>query len=56
MYNASTLQAIHASLNISDRLTALIRKQRLIEYPAGTSYAGKLNLCEAYAILTLSRC
>jgi hypothetical protein len=39
-YSSDTLRAIHQSLNVQDRLTALIRKERILQYPAGTDLAG----------------
>lgn len=39
-YGDETLRAISASLNLEDRITLLIRKQRLLQYPEGCSLAG----------------
>jgi hypothetical protein len=46
-YRTQTLRAVHSSLNIEDRITALIRKERILQFPEGTAYAGKyrLNTC-----------
>ena len=43
---------IHSSLNIEDRLTALIRKERILRYPEGMSLAGRY----AYAWYMLYLC
>ena len=40
-YGKDTLRAIHASLNVEDRITVLIRKQRLFQYPAGCHFANE---------------
>jgi hypothetical protein len=43
---------IHASLNYKDRIGALIRAERLRQYPEGTAVAGiesMHNICRAYA-------
>ena len=37
------LRNLHQSLNIEDRITALIRKQKLLSFPAGTSLAGRFS-------------
>lgn len=39
-FGPSTLRALHSSLNVEDRVSALIRKQRLLHYPQGTDIAG----------------
>lgn len=49
-YDKLTLRAIHASLNIEDRITALIRKERLLQYPDGTSLAGKYRMLSIYIV------
>jgi len=36
-----SINALHQSLNIEDRVAALIRKQKLLTYPEGSSLAGK---------------
>ncbi|PGG94963.1 hypothetical protein AJ80_10072 [Polytolypa hystricis UAMH7299] len=38
-FGATTLRAVHQSLNIEDRVAALIRKERLLNYPEGSSLA-----------------
>ena len=40
-YGKQSLRAIHAGFNIDDRINALIRKERLIQFPEGTDYIGK---------------
>jgi hypothetical protein len=40
-FQSSTLSTLHQSLNIQDKIQALIRKQRLFTYPEGTDIAGK---------------
>lgn len=39
-HQKSALREIHYSLHVEDRITALIRKQRLLHYPHGTDIAG----------------
>jgi hypothetical protein len=39
-HRGSALRHLHQSLHIEDRVTALIYKQRLLQYPKGTSLAG----------------
>jgi hypothetical protein len=39
-YPGSALRHVHKSLHIEDKVTALIYKQRLLQYPQGTSLAG----------------
>ena len=39
-YGTSALRYIHGSLNVEDRIAALIYKKRLLTYPKGTSLAG----------------
>jgi hypothetical protein len=39
-YEVASIRAIHDSLNIEDRITALIRKERILQYPQGTDLAG----------------
>ncbi|RKF76230.1 hypothetical protein GcM3_080036, partial [Golovinomyces cichoracearum] len=39
-FGVSRLSRLHPSLEAQDRLTALIREERLYQYPAGTDYAG----------------
>jgi hypothetical protein len=43
-YGAQTLRTVHSSLNIEDRITALIRKERILQFPEGTAYAGEYRL------------
>ncbi|PYH88477.1 hypothetical protein BO71DRAFT_403826 [Aspergillus ellipticus CBS 707.79] len=39
-FGPSTLAALHQGLRVEDRVTALIRKQRLLTYPLGTNLQG----------------
>lgn len=39
-YSTSALRHIHQTLHVEDRVTALIRKQKLFHYPHGTAVAG----------------
>lgn len=39
-FGPSSLRVLHKSLNVEDRVAALIRKHRLLTYPEGTSLAG----------------
>lgn len=39
-HNTLALRYIHQSLHIEDKVTTLIRKQKLLSYPNGTSFAG----------------
>jgi len=39
-YQVAFIRAIHDSLNIEDRITAFIRKERILQYPLGTDLAG----------------
>ncbi|RKF76962.1 hypothetical protein GcM3_075029 [Golovinomyces cichoracearum] len=39
-FGVSRLSRLHPSLGAQDRLTALIREERLYQYPAVTDYAG----------------
>lgn len=57
-YGAQTLRTVHGSLNIEDRITALIRKERILQFPEGTAYAGeyRLDTRGVYAKLKRSRC
>jgi len=57
-YGAQTLRAVHSSLNIEDRITALIRKERMLQFPEGMAYAGKyrVDIRYAYAEPKHSRC
>ncbi|KAG2001619.1 hypothetical protein GB937_010062 [Aspergillus fischeri] len=43
-YNASTPAEIHASFSNTDRISAIIQKQRLLSYPAGQSFNGVIYL------------
>jgi hypothetical protein len=43
-YGEHTLRALHQSLNVEDRIAALIRKQKTFLYPEGSSLAGKLRI------------
>jgi len=43
-YGAQTLRTVHSSLNIKDQITALIRKERILQFPEGTAYAGEHRL------------
>ncbi len=40
-YGENALYALHQSLNIEDRIASLIRKQKLLTYPQGSSLAGE---------------
>ena len=40
-YGTQTLRAVHSSLNIKNRITALIQKKRILQFLEGTAYAGK---------------
>ncbi|KAL4959544.1 uncharacterized protein BDV14DRAFT_160917 [Aspergillus stella-maris] len=42
-FGPSILRTLHASLNIEDRISGLIRKQRLLQYPDGTDLAGVIR-------------
>ena len=42
-YSKNTLREMHSSLHVEDRVSALIRKQRLLAYPGGTDIAGVLR-------------
>lgn len=42
-FGPSIARTLHKSLNIEDRITSLIRKQRLFHYPEGTHLAGVLR-------------
>jgi len=57
-YGAQTLRAVHSSLNIKDRITALIQKKRILQFPEGTAYAGKyrLDTRQVYTEPKRSRC
>jgi hypothetical protein len=57
-YGAQTLRAVHSSLNIEDRITALIRKERMLQFPEGTAYAGKymLDTRQVYTEPKCGRC
>jgi hypothetical protein len=39
-YNTQTLPELHHSFSNMDRFSAILRKKRLLEYPAGQSYNG----------------
>jgi len=57
-YGKDSLRAIHQSLNIEDRLSALIRKQKLLKYRAGTHLAGTkliLTICTTYTSIGIQR-
>lgn len=43
-YNALTPAEIHTSFSNIDRISAIIQKQRIIQYPAGQSYNGVVYL------------
>jgi hypothetical protein len=43
-YGESALNTIHSSLNVEDRVAALIRKQKLLTYPEGSDLAGNIVL------------
>jgi hypothetical protein len=43
-FGKDTLRAIHQSLNIEDRITAIIRAERIKKFPAGTSLLGMLAI------------
>ncbi len=57
-YGGQTLRAVHGSLNIEDRITAIIRKEKILQYPEGILYAGKyiLSICPVYACFKYCRC
>jgi len=40
-YEEHALSTLHKSLNIEDKIAALIRKQKLLVYPEGSSLAGE---------------
>jgi hypothetical protein len=52
-----TLRAVHGSLNIEDRITAIIRKEKILQYPEGTAYAGTYmrSICLVYAMFKSCR-
>jgi hypothetical protein len=39
-FGAESLDVLRQALNVKDRMAGLIRKQRLLNYPDGTSLAG----------------
>lgn len=39
-FGPSSLRALHKTLNVEDKVAALVRKQRLLCYPRGTALAG----------------
>lgn len=39
-HTSSALRHLHIALHVEDRVTAIIRKQRLLHYPLGTAIAG----------------
>lgn len=41
-FGPSSLRSLHKVLNIKDKVASLIRKERLLHYPARTSIAGTL--------------
>jgi hypothetical protein len=43
-HGPSTLRILHQSLNIEEKITALIRKQKILAYPEGTDFAGNTKL------------
>ncbi len=49
-YGENALSNLHQSLNIEDKVAALIRKQKLLLYPDGTSFAGEYlqSICPTY--------
>jgi hypothetical protein len=57
-YGEHALHSLHQSLNIEDRIAALIRKQKLLTYPEGSSFAGKHihSICDTYAKPMFTRC
>lgn len=55
-FNSTSLQAIHSSLAIEDKITAFIRAERIKQFPKGTDVLGMQNISLAYAGLILSRC
>ena len=57
-YGAQTLCIVHSSLNIEDQITALIWKERILQFPEGRGYAGEyqLDTHKAYAKPKCSRC
>ncbi|KAN0068226.1 hypothetical protein V8E54_013796, partial [Elaphomyces granulatus] len=44
-YGENTLRALHQSLKVEDRVSALIRKQKILQYPEGSSLAGVIREC-----------
>lgn len=50
-FGVTALDAIHKSLNVEDRITALIRKQRLLAYPEGTALAGEHHTSTGKAVI-----
>lgn len=57
-FGQTALNALERSLNVQDRITALIRKQRLLAYPEGTSLAGIFapSVYLAFVNYKLNRC
>jgi hypothetical protein len=57
-YRAQTLRIVHSSLNIKDRITTLIRKERILQFLEGTVYTGKyrLDTRQVYIEPKRSRC
>lgn len=53
-YGDITLRTIHASLNLEDRLTLMIRKQRLVQYPLGCAFAGAMREFQQQQLLDKS--
>jgi hypothetical protein len=49
-YRVSSLQDIHLGLNIKDRLAALIRKEKLLQYPNRTYIVGNILIYWLYML------
>jgi len=47
-YRTQILRIVYSSLNIKDRITTLIQKERLLQFPKGTAYIGKYRLDTRY--------
>ena len=50
VYEEHALHALHISLNIEDKIAALIQKQKLLKYSEKSSLADKhtYSICSAY--------
>ena len=58
VYGEHALHALHISLNIEDKIAALIWKQKLLKYPEKSSLADKHmhSICNAYTKSISIRC